>query len=224
MQPAIELHNVEHRYEKSHRAMGISHWQVNSGERIFLHGPSGSGKTTLLNLLAGILEPNSGEIKLLGQAFSSLSSKKRDKFRARHIGVVFQQFNLVPHLSVEKNVSLAAYFAGKKTQINERLDHYLTQLQLPSDVAHQQAGHLSVGQQQRVAIARALINKPEILLVDEPTSALDNDARDAFMTMLISLCKEDNTTLLFVSHDQSLAQYLDSAVSLSSLGKYKEVS
>lgn len=222
MQPAIELHHVEHSYEKSRRAMSIPHWQVNSGERIFLHGPSGSGKTTLLNLLAGILEPNRGEIKLLGQGFSSLSSKKRDKFRAQHIGVVFQQFNLVPHLSVQKNIALAAYFAGNNPDITERLSYFLNQLQLPSDVAQQQASRLSVGQQQRVAIARALINKPEILLVDEPTSALDNDARDAFMTMLISLCREANTTLLFVSHDQSLAQYLDSAVSLSSLCEIKE--
>ena len=223
MQPAIELHHVKHSYEKSQRTMGISHWQVNRGERIFLHGPSGSGKTTLLNLLAGILEPNSGDIKLLGQAFSSLSSKKRDKFRARHIGVVFQQFNLVPHLSVQKNIALAAYFAGRDSDVTVRLNHFLNQLHLPTDVAHQQASRLSVGQQQRVAIARALINEPEILLVDEPTSALDNDARDAFMTMLISLCKEANTTLLFVSHDQSLAQYLDSAVSLSSLCEFEEL-
>ncbi|AYA66409.1 ABC transporter ATP-binding protein [Alteromonas sp. RKMC-009] len=203
--------------------MTLPEWTVEKGERIFLHGPSGSGKTTLLNMLAGVLNADSGDITLLGEDFSSLSSGKRDGFRARHIGVVFQQFNLVPHLSVLKNIELAAYFGGNKGNIESKAGGLINALKLPAEVLTQSAKSLSVGQQQRVAIARALINEPEILLVDEPTSALDTDARDAFMTLLIDLCKQHHTTLIFVSHDKSLAQYLSSSVSLQSLCSFSEV-
>ncbi|MBT81544.1 MAG: hypothetical protein CL587_14275 [Alteromonadaceae bacterium] len=203
--------------------MTLPEWTVEKGERIFLHGPSGSGKTTLLNMLAGVLNADSGDITLLGEDFSSLSSGKRDGFRARHIGVVFQQFNLVPHLSVLKNIELAAYFGGNKSNVESKAAGLINALKLPAEVLTQSAKSLSVGQQQRVAIARALINEPEILLVDEPTSALDTDARDAFMTLLIDLCKQHHTTLIFVSHDKSLAQYLSSSVSLQSLCSFSEV-
>lgn len=219
---AIRLKDVQHRYPKSQVTLSVAHWEVQAGDRVFLHGPSGSGKTTLLNLLAGVLQPDGGEIALLDQSFSSLPTRKRDKFRARHIGVVFQQFNLVPHLSVLKNIRLAAYFADNKTNVDSKAAGMIEALRLSPDVLHQSAGSLSVGQQQRVAIARALINEPEILLVDEPTSALDTDARDAFMTMLTALCETHNTTLIFVSHDKSLESYLSSSVSLSALCALKE--
>ncbi len=221
-QPAIHLADVVHQYPKSQRAFTVPEWRVEKGARIFLHGPSGTGKTTLLNLLAGVLNVKSGEIHLLDQPFSSLPARKRDKFRARHIGVVFQQFNLIPHLTVMKNIELAAHFAGNRSGVTESASRLIASLQLPSVVLEQQAGSLSVGQQQRVAIARALINEPEILLVDEPTSALDSDARDAFMSLLISLCRAQNTTLIFVSHDKSLEQYLDTSVSLADISRVEE--
>lgn len=220
---AIHLKDVVHQYPKSKTRMTLPEWTVEKGDRIFLHGPSGSGKTTLLNMLAGVLNADSGDINLLGEDFSSLSSGKRDGFRARHIGVVFQQFNLVPHLSVLKNIELAAYFGGNKGNVESKAAGLINALKLPAEVLTQSAKSLSVGQQQRVAIARALINEPEILLVDEPTSALDTDARDAFMTLLIDLCKQHHTTLIFVSHDKSLAQYLSSSVSLQSLCSFSEV-
>ncbi|OFC70338.1 ABC transporter ATP-binding protein [Alteromonas confluentis] len=219
---AIRLKDVQHRYPKSQVTLSIPNWEVQTGDKVFLHGPSGTGKTTLLNLLAGVLQPESGEIALLDQPFSSLPTRKRDKFRAKHIGVVFQQFNLVPHLSVLKNIRLAAYFADNKASVDSKAAAMIDALRLPSEVLHQSAGSLSVGQQQRVAIARALINEPEILLVDEPTSALDTDARDAFMNMLTALCETQNTTLIFVSHDKSLEKYLSSSVSLSALCTLKE--
>lgn len=192
-------------------------WEVEQGERIFLFGPSGSGKTTLLNLLAGILTPDKGTISLLEQTFSTLGERKRDKFRARHIGVVFQQFNLISHLTVAQNIELAAHFgSGTKPKESDIAD-MIAALQLPQTVLNSKANQLSVGQQQRVAIARALINHPEILLVDEPTSALDTDARDAFMRLLVKLCEQFSTTLLFVSHDQSLSAYLDKRVAVSDI-------
>lgn len=214
---AITVNNVVQRYANSRQVTHINHWQVSQGERVFLHGPSGSGKTTLLNLLAGVLLPESGSISLLGQDFSSMSAKKRDRFRAQHIGVVFQQFNLIPHLTVLQNIELAAFFAGNKQDIAATAKQLITELNLPANILGQQASTLSVGQQQRVAIARALINRPEILLVDEPTSALDADARDAFMQVLLTLCESANSTLLFVSHDPALASYFSTQQALTDI-------
>lgn len=221
---AISLENVSYQYPKSKSKLSFSHWQVSQGERLFLYGPSGSGKTTLLNLLAGIITPDSGTVSLLDKPFSALSEGKRDKYRARHIGVVFQQFNLITHLTVAQNILLAAYFAGGQSPGDEQLKSLITALQLPIEVLNKKASQLSVGQQQRVAIARALINQPEILLVDEPTSALDADARDAFMRLLTELCEQHHTTLIFVSHDQSLSQYLDKSVALSAITAPAEAS
>lgn len=214
---AISLDNVSYQYPKSASGLSFPHWQVMQGERLFLYGPSGSGKTTLLNLLAGIITPDRGTVSLLGKPFSPLREGKRDKFRARHIGVVFQQFNLVSHLSVAQNITLAAHFAGGEQPGAEQLKTLILALQLPVEVLTKKACQLSVGQQQRVAIARALINQPEILLVDEPTSALDADARDAFMKLLTDLCEQHRTTLIFVSHDQSLSRYLDNSVAISAI-------
>ncbi|MBC3765216.1 ABC transporter ATP-binding protein [Neptunicella marina] len=220
---AVELDQVVHRYPNQQTQFCFSAWQVSQGARIFLHGPSGSGKTTLLNLLSGVLVPESGAVSILGQPFSSLPARKRDKFRAQHVGVVFQQFNLIPHLSVIKNIELAAYFAGNKQSVRTSAEQLLTQLKLPMALLDTAASSLSVGQQQRVAIARALINKPEILLVDEPTSALDADARDAFMQVLIALCESMNTTLIFVSHDQALRAYFSDCVSVKALQQEEQI-
>ncbi|MFC3121252.1 ABC transporter ATP-binding protein [Agaribacter flavus] len=216
---AINIDRVVHRYEaREQSAFFIEQWQLASAERVFLHGESGSGKTTLLNLLAGVLTPESGSIELLGQAFSSLTARQRDKFRAQHIGVVFQQFNLIPYLSVLKNIQLAAYFANEKQgNVQAFAEQLLDKLQLPKTILKQAAGTLSVGQQQRVAIARALINRPELLFVDEPTSALDASARDAFMELLIEICDASSTTLVFVSHDLYLRRFFETFVDIKSL-------
>ena len=185
---------------------------------MFLSGPSGSGKSTLLNLLCGTLTPTAGNIALLGQPFSSLSNRQRDKFRARNIGVVFQQFNLVPYLSVAQNISAAAYFSGKgncSQKVLANTCELLDRLQLPSHVLHAKADALSIGQQQRVAIARALTNSPQLLIVDEPTSALDADARDSFMALLKEVASD--STMIFVSHDNAMERYFDRHCRISEL-------
>jgi putative ABC transport system ATP-binding protein len=217
---AIELSNVSYRYDKnrSQLDLSISDWQVPAGRKLFLRGESGSGKTTVLNLIAGVLVPDAGDIRLLGERFSTLSARKRDVFRAKHIGVVYQQFNLIPFVSVLKNVQLAAHFgATSPDQVESTLAELLPKLALSTDCLSKPAGHLSVGQQQRIAIARALINHPDILLVDEPTSALDAMARDSFMEVLIELCDKFNTTLLFVSHDTYLQQYFKDVIDIAQL-------
>jgi putative ABC transport system ATP-binding protein len=214
---AIDLDKVAYRYDSSANVtdLSISQWHVEYGSQIFLYGDSGSGKTTLLNLLAGVIKPSKGSIQLLGSPFSSMKARQRDKFRARHIGVVFQQFNLIPYLSVIKNIQLASYFASTTQEsIQESAEELLLKLKLPVNTLHKRSSELSVGQQQRVAIARALINQPEVLLVDEPTSALDSSARDAFMQVLLDACQAANATMIFVSHDMSLQDYFESSIAM----------
>lgn len=217
----IELRDVRFAYSRSQPpVLDIAHWQVNAGQQLFLHGPSGCGKTTLLNLLTGMLTPNSGTIELLNENLTNLAGYQRDRFRAHHIGVVFQQFNLIPYLSVADNIRLAAHFGQQQRKpADSDIAGLLQQLQMPKTLLTQRADSLSVGQQQRVAIARALINQPEILVVDEPTSALDSAASEAFMTLLLSMSRANNSTLLFVSHDHRLATGFDASVSLMQLNR-----
>ncbi|SEN04719.1 ABC transporter ATP-binding protein [Nitrosomonas marina] len=198
----------------------IPEWRIAQGERIFLKGASGSGKSTLLNLLSGILVATHGTIEILGQDLCVLSARQRDRFRAAHIGIVFQQFNLVPYLSVYDNIRLAAYFGRKKQDdLDITIKQLFTVLNLDDALIMRKAGNLSVGQQQRVAIARALVNRPEILVVDEPTSALDNDLRDAFMDMLLEICRVHASTLIFVSHDATLTRFFDTIVNMSDINQ-----
>ena len=158
---------------------------IAQGEHVFLRGESGSGKTTLLNLLAGILSPTSGTIRLLEQEMHSASSTARDRFRADHTGVIFQQFNLLPYLSVLENVTLPCHFSSRRRDkagdVNASAISLLEHLQLGEDLRNSLVTSLSVGQQQRVAAARALIGQPEIIIADEPTSALDTSTRNRFI-------------------------------------------
>lgn len=218
----ITVEQLVYAYNKQASSFVLPKWQIEKGQRIFLHGPSGAGKTTLLNLLAGVLVPQKGTVRLLDKPFSACGDSQRDKLRAQHIGVVFQQFNLIGHLSVLDNIRLAAYFAKQSKSVDKRAYDLLHKLQLPDNIASQPARLLSIGQQQRVAIARALINAPELLLVDEPTSALDADARDAFMSLLLNLCEAHNTTVIFVSHDPQLASYFSQQVALRELVTIEE--
>ncbi|SDY13026.1 ABC transporter ATP-binding protein [Nitrosomonas sp. Nm58] len=200
--------------------LAIPEWRVARGDRVFLKGPSGSGKSTLLNLLAGILVANKGTIEILGQNLGALSARARDRFRAAHIGIVFQQFNLIPYLSVLDNIRLAAHFGKKdRTDLDLTARQLFDMLELDNTVITKKASDLSVGQQQRVAIARALVNAPEILIADEPTSALDSDTRDAFMQMLLEISKTQGNTLIFVSHDTALAPHFHHVVNLAEINQ-----
>lgn len=212
---AVSIQNLRFSYpsQSATTVLDIPSWSVADGESVFIHGPSGTGKSTLLNLLAGILPCDTGRLDVLGQALHTMSGRQRDRFRAQHIGFVFQQFNLIPYLNVLDNVLLGAYFAKRKTSNNDARQ-LLQGLQLDSELCLKKASELSVGQQQRVAIARALISQPELLIVDEPTSALDSENRDIFMQLLLELVQAHNMTLLFVSHDLSLDQGFDRTVSL----------
>lgn len=219
---AIEISDLYFSYSGkiSTTVLDIPTWHINKGDRIFIQGPSGSGKSTLLNLLAGILTTTKGTIKILGQDLGTLPARKRDCFRASHIGIVFQQFNLIHYLSVLDNIRLAAHFGKKSlTGTDLKAQQLFDALGLDRTLITKKAGELSVGQQQRVAIARALINAPEILIADEPTSALDSNARDAFMKILMDISKTQGNTLIFVSHDMALAQHFQQVVNLAEINR-----
>ncbi|WP_286804203.1 MULTISPECIES: ABC transporter ATP-binding protein [unclassified Marinimicrobium] len=229
MTPAIALRDVQFAWPGQNTpVLDIPDFSLAPGERLFLYGPSGAGKTSLLNLLAGIVLPQRGEVTLLGQSMAALSGRQRDRFRARHIGVVFQQFNLIPYLTVLANVCLAAHFARRTPEdgtpatpsdVRNHARELLCALGLPPEIAEQPASTLSVGQQQRVAVARALITRPEILLADEPSSALDSDHRDAFMEVMLRQVADTGSTLIFVSHDRSLATAFDHQQDLRELSR-----
>lgn len=214
---AIEVTDVEHAYAGVHPQLKFSRWSVKAGEQVFLYGNSGSGKSTLLNLLSGILSSQSGSIRLFGNDITTLSNRARDQFRAKNIGVVFQQFNLIPYLSVLENIELAAFLGKTRNQETvARIESLVSSLQLPQRALHVPVSSLSIGQQQRVAIIRAFINSPKLLLIDEPTSALDDSAKHAFMTHLKDICERQATTMIFVSHDSALKSFFSVHTPISS--------
>jgi putative ABC transport system ATP-binding protein len=181
---------------------------------VLLKGPSGSGKTTLLLLLAGLLEPDEGEIHIFGTSLSQLKPSQRDQFRVDTMGFIFQTFNLIPYLSMMENVTLSCSFSKIRRQralvFGSSLETAVKQLLLSLDlnfeeIKHRPVTRLSIGQQQRVAAARALIGHPNLLIADEPTSALDPENRSNFINVLFEQCRLNNTTLVYVSHDTSFA-------------------
>lgn len=215
----VNVENMQFSYDKAGSPLlDIPQWTLAEGEQVFLHGPSGSGKSTFLNVLAGILLPNQGGVDVLGQRINDLRSGKRDKWRAKHIGVVFQQFNLIPYLSAVDNIRLAAHFANTKNATGEAIT-LLTSLGIDDALSHRPASQLSIGQQQRVAIARALINRPELIIADEPTSALDAQNRDAFMSLLRDSAQQRGAALVFVSHDLSLSPHFHRVDALGDINR-----
>jgi putative ABC transport system ATP-binding protein len=216
--PALRIAGLRFAWPGDAPLVDIEGFQVAAGERVFLHGPSGSGKSTLLNLVAGTLAPQAGRIEVAGEAVSGASERVRDRLRADHVGFVFQQFNLLPYLSVVDNVVLPCRFSARRRQRALARDgspesaarRLLAALGL-GDAALQAraATGLSVGQQQRVAAARALIGAPELVMADEPTSALDVDAREGFLRLLFAECEHAGSALVFVSHDHTLRPLFD---------------
>ena len=228
MSALIELTELGFAWPGQAELLDIPAFTLQQGESLFLKGPSGSGKTTLLGLLGGVQKPGRGHIHLLGADLSSMSAGARDHFRVDHTGYIFQQFNLLPFLSVRENVELPCHFSKLRASramqrhgsVAQATSTLLAHLGLnEASLLERRAGDLSIGQQQRVAAARALIGQPELVIADEPTSALDVDAREAFLELLFAECREAGSSLLFVSHDQSLARLFDRSLSLAELNK-----
>jgi putative ABC transport system ATP-binding protein len=209
----IQLKNIRYSYPDTPEKLilNIDSWAVAAGEQVFVHGPSGGGKSTLLNLLSGLLQADSGEVSVMGKRLDKITSRQRDRFRADHIGYIFQQFNLIPYLGAIDNIKLAHQFSKENTSLSleDDIKSLLSSFYIDPADWQKPVTKLSIGQQQRIAIARAMINKPELLIADEPTSSLDQDNRDNFMKELMAMVCEHSTTLLFVSHDMSLAKYFN---------------
>jgi len=232
MPPVITINDLKFAYptDRDTCVLDIPSLSIEAEQHVFLFGPSGSGKSTLLNLLTGLLLPDSGEVRVLNQDWKAMKGRHRDSFRAEHVGFVFQQLNLIPYLTVLDNILLGCTFSKKSNsyeQLLPEIKELLSDLQVSVELLNKQAKNLSVGQQQRVAIARALIKKPEVLIADEPTSALDEASRNAFMMLLFKLAKKAKTTLVFVSHDQTLAKDFDRVIDIQSINhvsrSYKDV-
>jgi len=224
--PAVLLDALQFRWSGGKGlTLDIPRFAARAGEHVFIAGASGSGKSTLLSLIAGILKPEAGRILIQGIPIFTLSAAKRDILRGEQIGFIFQQFNLIPYLSSLENVLLPCRLsslrsARSKTQAATPEDAarlLLSRLDIAPELFQQRADQLSVGQQQRVAAARALIGCPPLLIADEPTSALDADRQETFLSLLRRECRASNATLLFVSHNQSLARSFDTFIELAEL-------
>lgn len=182
---------------------------IAEGEHLALTGPSGCGKSTLLNLISGMLRPDSGTITVAGERVDQMGTGRLDHFRGRHIGYIFQDFNLVPALSALENVMLGLRFGRTVPRIQwyARAREMLDRVSLGHQ-RNSRPNQLSMGERQRVAIARALVNQPPIVLADEPTGSLDPATGSQVFQVLLEVCREGTHTLLVVTHDETIASRL----------------
>lgn len=178
--------------------------EVGKGEFIAVMGASGSGKSTLLHLIAGLTRPDSGKIFVNGEDLTKLSDKRLTMFRRRHIGLVFQAFNLIPTLTAEENILLPAMSDGRLEQVRASFSPLVARLGLESRISHRPDA-MSGGEQQRAAVARALINQPSIVLADEPTGSLDSVNGQKLCKLLRELSDNEGRTIILVTHEPSVA-------------------
>ncbi len=227
--PLVELEQVTFRWRAGDAPLlEIDALRVAPGERVFIEGPSGSGKSTLLSLLAGVVVPERGSVRVGAERLEAMGGAARDRYRADHVGYIFQLFNLIPYLSMVENVTLPCRFSARReARASERggsargealrlLEHL--GMGEPARAARP-VTELSVGQQQRVAAARALIGGPELVIADEPTSSLDAAHRAAFLELLFRECAAAGSALVFVSHDRSLAALFERTLLLPEINR-----
>ncbi|MEM1136382.1 MAG: ATP-binding cassette domain-containing protein [Bacteroidota bacterium] len=197
----IAIKNLSASYNNQ-RILRFPEWHLSQGEFCLMLGPSGSGKSTLLHLLAGILQPKSGEITIANAKLFEMSQAKRDKFRGQNIGLIFQKAHLIDAVSVKDNMLMAQYFAGEKRDLS-RVKEVLEELHI-ADKLKAKTFQLSQGEAQRLSIARAMLNKPSVILADEPTSSLDDDNCETVYNILATQAQKYDATLLISTHDQRL--------------------
>ncbi len=184
--------------------LDIAHFHVAEGEQMVLVGRSGSGKTTLLHVIAGISRPDSGVVRVAGNDITQLSEARRDRFRSRYVGYVFQTFNLLPGFSALENVMLGMSFTGGRPDA-ARARRLLDRVGLAHRLSHKPP-MLSVGEQQRVAVARALANRPKLLLADEPTANVDTGHQQQIVDLIRQSCTDENVALVLVTHTPEVSE------------------
>ena len=214
--PLLQMKNLQRHYETPAGVVkaldGVS-FEIHEGERVILLGPSGSGKTTLLNCLSALDSPTGGSYRFLGEEVPRNQSEKMTSFRRDNIGYVFQFFNLLQDLTVLENILLIQELAGKKDPV--RAKELLGLVGLDAEV-DRFPGEISGGQQQRVAIARSIAKRPTLLLGDELTGNLDTETSNKVMEALVSACKQENITSVFVTHDEGLVRYATRVIRIDS--------
>ncbi len=221
-QPALALTDIRFAWPgKSGFALNCPEFSMAPGESVLLLGASGSGKSTLLSLVCGIVTADAGVVSVGATDLKTLRAGQRDRFRAERIGVIFQQFNLLPYARVADNILLPLRFAPERRaragDAAAEARHLCDALGLPDGILGTPAGRLSVGQQQRVAVARALIGRPPLIVADEPTSALDAATQDIFLSLLFDRVAEAGSALLMVSHDERLGDRFDRVIRLEDI-------
>jgi putative ABC transport system ATP-binding protein len=210
--PAVlELKALRHRYDERILLAGLD-LLLRKGEHRLVLAPSGTGKTTLINLIAGLLTPDQGEVRICGQNMSSATATGRDELRRRHIGIVFQTLRLVSALSLRANIRLAQRLAGQPAD-DPAVEKLLESVGL-SARADAKPRQLSQGEMQRGAIARALIGRPALLIADEPTSALDDDNAAKVARLLLETANANGSTLLVATHDARLQAFFPAVIRL----------
>ena len=188
--------------------------ELHPGELLMIVGPSGSGKTTLISILAGILDPTEGECVVLGQNLHEMKNSELTHFRGKHIGFVFQAFNLIPMLSASENVAVPLLLSGmSNVEAEKKADELLIRFGLDQE-RHRSPTDLSGGQQQRVAIARSTIHNPDLIVCDEPTSSLDHETGVKVMELLREEVLKKKRSLVIVTHDARIFEYADRIVKL----------
>ena len=215
--PIIEVKNLRKEYpvlDETVVALERVNLAIPQGQICCIYGESGSGKSTLLNQLAGMEKPTKGGVRITGVSISRLDERQLAEFRQKHLGFVFQSYNLLPNLNAIENVAMPLMFRGvpkrkretiaramlKRVGLGKRMNHYPTQM--------------SGGQQQRVGIARAFVTRPQVVFADEPTGNLDSKTKTEVMDMICSFARDFNQTIVLVTHDDNMAQYADRSVTL----------
>lgn len=215
--PIIEVKNLRKEYpvlDETVVALERVNLAIPQGQICCIYGESGSGKSTLLNQLAGMEKPTKGGVRITGVSISRLDERQLAEFRQKHLGFVFQSYNLLPNLNAIENVAMPLMFRGvpkrkretiaramlKRVGLGKRMNHYPTQM--------------SGGQQQRVGIARAFVTRPQVVFADEPTGNLDSKTKTEVMDMICSFTRDFNQTIVLVTHDDNMAQYADRIVTL----------
>ncbi len=216
----IDIAKLVFRYPRSNFSLSISDLQLAEGERVAVTGASGSGKSTLLNLIAGVLLPDSGEVRVDGRSVSGLSDPGRRLFRITKIGFIFQGFELIDYLNIFDNI-IHPYRICDRLSLNSKVKKYAHRLAENMGIAEKlnhYPDQLSQGEKQRAAICRALINHPTLLLADEATGNLDPDNKQRIMDLLFEYADDSNATLLAVTHDHALLSHFDRVIDAGELG------
>jgi len=213
----VEIDDLEFRYGDHSFGLRIADFRISAGESVALIGPSGCGKTTLLSLLAGIVTPHHGTIRIDGRSLTELDDAARRAYRISSVGMVFQEFELLDYLNVEENILLPFFLNSAQAlrHLSQAELKELTESLGLGELLSRSINQLSHGERQRAAIGRALVTKPQLLLADEPTGNLDPHTRDQIIDLLFQQAADRQTTLVMTTHDHSLTERFDVVIDFS---------